>query len=209
MKEQQAVLDFFAKMDNLSLGLAVAELMDTRREQLNTQFWRDLHDELDVLVAPQNLLWKVNATEDRNAPDNLVGLHCSPADIAPQYLYPMLEQQSLGAGLRIYFGLMWHTTPTPEQLALPAIVALQTALEARGFKQNERFLAWQWTNFHPRRRDFLLRYHREPQHVLTEVTRLFSTRLWDVRSDIEAANAALANVPRSNVVSLSGLRGKI
>jgi hypothetical protein len=207
MKEQQAVLDFFSKIENLSLGLAVAELMDRQREHLNTQLWGDLQARLNMVVKSQNLPWVVVHTEDRNAPDSLVGLYCEPVDEAAQYLRPMFEQQNLGKGLRIYFGLMWHTDPTPEQLALPAVVALKTALDAQGFKQNERFLAWQWTQFHPRRADFLLRYTQHPAELLDDLTSLFSRLVVETHALIVAANVALANLPRSSVISFK-INGK-
>jgi hypothetical protein len=41
MNEEQAVLDFFSRTENLSLGLSVAEQMDELRVQMNNRLWRD------------------------------------------------------------------------------------------------------------------------------------------------------------------------
>jgi hypothetical protein len=201
MQEQQAVLDFFAQPQNLSLGLAVAELMDTRREQLNSQFWRDVQNHFQRLIEQAQLPWKIQLTEDRNAPDSLVGLHGEPMETATQYLHPMFEQQNMGKGQRIYIGLMWRTDPTPEQLALPAVITLKTALDAQGFKQNERFLAWQWTSFYPRRHDFLLRYTQHPTALMEELTPIFTRLMVTQHPFIDAANTALAKLPRSSNIS--------
>ena len=154
MKEQQAVLDFFARTENLPLGLAVAEQMDNLREQMNTRFWQTLHQRLDALINKHALPWQVTATEDRNAAENtqasLVGLHCALRTGQELFLRPMMEQQNLGSDLRIYFGLMWSAPPSPDHLALPAVVALKESLHRTGFKDNENYLGWQWTALHPR-----------------------------------------------------------
>jgi hypothetical protein len=42
MNEQQSVLDFFAKVENLPLGLAVAEQMDEVCKKMNNRLWREL-----------------------------------------------------------------------------------------------------------------------------------------------------------------------
>src|ERR1022692_3055576 len=158
MNEEQAVLDFFAKEENLPLGLAVAEQVDRQREQMNNRLWLELLPHLNALINQHGLDWQVEPTEDRNAPDSLVGLHCTPRAGQAIYLRPMLEQQYLGGVWRIYFGLMWSAAPSPDQLGLPAVRNLKESLQQAGFKSNENFLGWQWTTFHPRRKDFLLHY---------------------------------------------------
>lgn len=209
MKEEQAVLDFFAQPENLPLGLAVAEQMDTLRERMNTRFWRALQSRLQTLIAAQELAWHIEMTEDKNAPDSLVGLHCTINTAQPHYLRPMLEQQYLGGVWRIYFGLMWTTPPTPEQLSLPAVSSLKISLQNAGFKNNENFLAWQWTTFHPRRKDFLLRYSQQPEKILDDVAAIFNTLLMDHRAPIEQANAALQTIPRGLTASLTQLRNEL
>lgn len=204
MKEQQAVLDFFSQIENLPLALAVAEQMDSRREQLNTQFWRELQSHLKAFNLQHELPWQLLKTEDRT--DSQVGLQCTLPESASNSLHPMLEQQNLGDGMRIYIGLIWHTAPTPEQLA--AVSSLKTALQQQGYKDNERFLAWQWTKFHPRRSDFLLRYTQHPAQLLTEITEIFAQLVLTHRDAIEQANAALEALPRSMIVSFKGLGEK-
>lgn len=208
MNEEQAVLNFFAQPENFPLGLSVAEQMDGIREQQNNRYWRDLLPRLDALISDLALPWECALTEDKNAPDNLVGLHCTLSKEQPIYLRLMLEQQYLGGAWRIYFGLMWSSTPTPEQLALPAICALKQSLQDAGHKNNANFLAWQWTAFHPRRRDFLLRYSQHPEAVLGETVAILGKLLTEHRSQIEQANDALQAVPRSMAVSLDQLRSK-
>ena len=209
MNEEQAVLDFFAQVENLPLGLSVAEQMDEIREGINTHFWRELQSRLDALIKTHQLAWLINPTEDKNAPDSLVGLHCIPNMEQPVYLRPMLEQQYLGRVWRIYFGLMWSTPPSPDQLGLPAVIGLQTSLRNAGFKSNENFLAWQWTTFHPRRKDFLLRYTQQREKLLSDVESIFNALLIEHRLPIMQANAALRTAQRSLAGSLNQLRNEL
>lgn len=197
MNEQQAVLDFFAKAENLPLGLAVAELVDQQRVQLNQHFWQDAQTRLQQRCQEDHLAWEIRPTEDKNTEQSWVGLHATPQLVAAQHLSPLLEQQRLGEQLRIYLGIMWQTTPTPEQLALPAVVELTQRLANQGFKQNERFLGWQWTLWHPRRRDFLLRYRQQPDNLLYDVTQPFYALF---SPELAAANAELAPLPASSIV---------
>jgi hypothetical protein len=208
MNEEKAVLDFFAKPENLPLGLSVAGQMDVIREQMNSRFWQDLQHRIDTLSVQHAPEWHPLVTEDRNAADMLVGLQCKLREPQSHCLFPMLEQQYLGGNWRIFFGLMWQSPPTKEQLALPAITALKQNLSGAGFKHNENFIAWQWTNFHPRRSEFLLRYSQQPEKLLCEVESIFSALLIEYREHITSANAALQAVPPSMTVSLDQLRRK-
>lgn len=208
MNEEQAVLDFFAQAENLPLGLAVAEQMDTLREQMNNRLWQELLPRLQALINDHELAWRVQPTEDKNAPDSLVGLHCTTSTEQPLYLRPMMEQQYLGGVWRIYFGLMWSAASSPDQLGLPAVSSLKESLQTAGFKSNENFIAWQWTAFHPRRKDFLLRYSLQPEKLLGDMEAIFKTLLLEHRVSIEQANAALKTAPRSMTVSLDQLRSK-
>jgi hypothetical protein len=208
MNEEQHVLDFFAQAENFPLGLAVAEQMDRLREQTNIRLWRELLPRLNALIKEHELAWHVELTEDKNAPDSLVGLHCTMRTEQPLYLRPMMEQQYLGNVWRIYFGLMWSAAPSPDQLGLHDINKLKESLQQAGFKNNENFLAWQWTTFHPRRKDFLLRYSLQPEKLLGEMEVIFKTLLIDHRELIEQANVALKNAPHSTAISLDKLRSK-
>lgn len=209
MNEEQAVLEFFGKTENLPLALAVAELVDRQREQLNNSLWLALLLRLNTLCDEYQIAWTIKVTEDKNVPDNLVGLHGDLRIAQTLYLRPMIEQQNLGGDLRIYFGLMWSTAPSPEQLALPAIGALKEALQKSHFKTNESFLGWQWTSFHPRRKDFLLRYSRQPEKTLDEITAILQTLLVDFNEAINHANAALQLTPQGLSVSLNQLRAEL
>jgi hypothetical protein len=209
MNEEQAVLEFFSKPENLPLGLAVAGQMDTLREQMNNRFWRELLPRMKALINEHGLAWQVETTENKNAPDSLVGLHCTTSMEQPLYLRPMMEQQYLGEEWRIYFGLMWSAAPTPDQLGLPSISNLKASLQKAGFKSNENFLAWQWTMFHPRRKDFLLGYAQHPEKILGDIEAIFRTLLIEHRIGIDQANAALSSAPCSLAVSLNQLRGEL
>ena len=85
MNEEQEVLDFFAKEENLPLGLAVAEQMEKVRRQMNNRFWRELQQHICALISEHGLDLHVDLTEERNAPDSLVGLHCN---IFPEHSFP-------------------------------------------------------------------------------------------------------------------------
>lgn len=209
MNEEQAVLEFFAQTENLSLGLSVAEQMDKLRVQMNNRLWLELLSRLNAMIKEHGLAWRAEPTEDKNAPDCLVGLHCSICTEQPLYLRPMLEQQYLGGEWRVYFGLMWSAAPAPDQLGLPAVNSLKTSLQKTGFKNNESFLAWRWTMFYPRRKDFLLRYSLQPEKLLGEMETILKTLLIDHGAAITHANAALQTAPRIMAVSLNQLRGKL
>lgn len=207
--EEQAVLDFFAQKENLPLALSVAEQADGMRLQLNHAFWLALRERIAALVAAQQLPWRAETTEDRNAAGCLVGLYLQPETDQTLYLRPMLEQQYLGNTLRIYYGLMWSATPAPDQIRLSAISTLRDSLQVAGFNNNENFVAWQWTPFHPRRRDFLLRFSSAADALLEEATGLMQHLLVAHGDALHAANTALRVAPRSTAVSLDQLRANL
>ena len=209
MNEEQAILDFFSRPENLSLSLKLAEQMDMLREQMNNRFWRETQLRLGKMQKELGLAWLLEPTEDRNAPDRLVGLHCDIGTKQPLYLRPMLEQQYLGKEWRIYFGLMWSTLPAPAQLEIPAVKILKASLQKAGFKSNESFLAWRWTAFHPRSKDFLLRYAHQPEKLLDEAAGVFATLLADHCEAIDSANAALDSPQHSLAASLDSLRNEL
>jgi len=162
------------------------------------------------LIKEHELAWRVELTEDKNAPDSLVGLHCTALTEQQLYLRPMMEQQYLGGECRVYFGLIWNTAPAPDQLGSAHVSNLKASLQKAGFKSNESFLAWQWTMFHPRRKDFLLSYARQPEKLLDDVLTIFSTLLIDHRELIEQANEVLKTTqPRSLSASLDRLRDEL
>lgn len=209
MKEEQAILEFFAQSENLSLGLTVAEQMDKLREQMNNRLWQELLSRFNALIDEHGLAWHIEPTEDKNAPDGLVGLHCVMNAEQPIYLRPMMEQQYMGGEWRIYFGLMWNIAPSPEQLRSAAVTALKSSLQHDGFKNNESFLGWQWTKFHPRRKDFLLRYAQQPEKLLDDIESILRTLLISHRTAIDQANAELKSLPGSLAVSLKQLRDEL
>jgi len=209
MNEEQAILEFFAQSENLSLGLAVSEQMDKLREQMNNRLWLELLSRLKAFVNAHELAWRIEPTEDRNVPDCLVGMHCIVSKEQPLYLRPMIEQQYLGGEWRIYFGLIWSSAPSSNHLKVAAVKSLKALLQNAGFKNNENFLAWRWTPFHPRRKDFLLRYAQQPEKLLDDIEKLFRSLLIDHRAAIESANAALKNNPLSLTSSLDRLRDEL
>jgi hypothetical protein len=196
MNEEQAILDFFSQPENLQLALSVAEQTDQLRVQ--------------TLIKEHELAWHVDLTEDKNAPDSLVGLHCVSLTERQIYLRPMMEQQYLGGEWRVYFGLAWSNAPAPDLLSLSAVSNLKKSLQKAGFKSNESFLAWQWTAFHPRRKDFLLNFARHPEKSLDDAVKIFGSLLIDQHELIEQANAVLMTTPsRSLSVSLDQLRDEL
>jgi hypothetical protein len=210
MNEEQAILDFFALPENLPLGLSVAEQMDKLREQMNNRLWLNLQSRLEKLIQEQGLAWLLETTEDRNAPNCLVGIHCNFGSEQVLSLLPMVEQQSLGGEWRIYYGLMWSAAPSPEQLELFEVKKLKASLQHAGFKNNERFLAWQWTAFHPRRKDFLMRYARHPEQLLNDIEAILKKFLVDFGPAIAQTNEVLRkNSPRSLRSSLQQLRKEL
>jgi hypothetical protein len=209
MNEEQAILDFFAQSENLSLALSVAEQLDKLREQMNNRLWLELLSRLERLTKEHGLPWRIESTEDKSAPDCLVGLHCNISTEQPLFLRPMMEQQCLGGDVRIYFGLMWSAAPSREQLRIATVSNLKALLQKAGFKNNENFLAWRWTAFHPRRKDLLLRYANQPEKLLDDVESAFRSLLIDHREAIESANAELKSTPVGLASSLKTLRDEL
>lgn len=208
MNEEQAVLDFFSKKENLPLALNVANQVDNIRQKMNNDFWLALCKRI-ATTAPE---WRVSITEDRNTKECLVGLHLQPEEDQKIYLRPMMEQQYLGDTLRIYYGLMWSVTPTSEQKQLPTLQALSNSFQEAGFKNNESFLAWQWTSYYPRDMEFLLRFSTDADALLDEVSSLIETLLETCNKDLQLANQALRKPSRNPavaVVSLDKLRANL
>ncbi|MDX8385937.1 MAG: hypothetical protein R8M11_05400 [Gallionella sp.] len=209
MDEEQAVLDFFSQPENLSLGLSVAEKVDAIRVQLNNQFWLDLLQRMNASITQKSLPWLTSTTEDKNAHDCVVGIYFTPKSDQQLYLRPMMEQQYLGNTWQIYFGLMWSTPPTAQQLAIPAVQELRQLLQNRGFKDNDNFLAWQWTKLYPRRSDFLLRLTQQPDDVLQEAEDNLAILLTEFQTTFEQANDALKVRPNSLDKTLTQLRKEL
>jgi hypothetical protein len=208
-KQEHDVLKFFLQEENLPLALAVADQTDEIRQRMNNAFWLALQDRISALGKALEPSWQVATTEDRNAAEALVGVHLQPNTEQTLFLRPMLEQQLLGNTLRIYYGLAWSTAPTPEHSRVAEVAALNAAFQSAGYKTSENFLAWQWTPYHPRRKDFLLRFSTEPEKLLDEVAGLLQTMLQTHGAALQAANGSLRNAPRSATVSLNKLRANI
>ena len=204
--EEQAVLEFFAQEESLPLALSVAEQVDGIRQRMNIAFWRALHERISTLLEEHKLSWVVELTEDRNTPDCLVGLNLQPLSEQPLFLSLMMEQQYMGETLRVYYGVMWNTAHAPDKTRLAEVTALREALQGEGFKNNESLLAWNWTPYHPRRKDFLQRYSMAADALLDEVSGLLRHFLLDHGDALNAANVALSETPRSVAVSLDQLR---
>ena len=208
MNEEQAVLDFFAKEENLPLALIAAEHLDGIRLQHNNRFWQALQEHLDALLTQDALPWHSTLTEDRNNEAALVGLHLEPHTEQRAFLRPFMEQQLMGDNYRIYYGLMWNAAPEPAQKSLPAVEALRLRLSDAGFKQSDSFLAWQWSPWYPRRKDFLLRFSSKQDEVLQEAMRPWQALLGEYGEQLRLANRALNEAPRSAAISLDQLHSK-
>ncbi|WP_035384524.1 hypothetical protein [Ferriphaselus sp. R-1] len=209
MNEEQAVLDFFAQEENLPLALSVTDLVDGIRQRLNNRFWANTHAALNELVAMHDLPWFCELTEDRNAEECLVGTYLQARSGQRVFLRPFMEQQLLGDSHRIYAGLMWNVSPSPEQAALPAVTALRDQLLTQGFKSNDNFLVWQWTSLYPRRKDFLLRLTERPDALMAEVMEWWQSILLEHAPALQAANSALNQSPPVATVSLDQLRSSL
>lgn len=208
MNDEQAVLDFFAQEENLPLALIAAEHLDAIRLRLNNEFWIALRERLDAWLAQQALPWSTLITEDRNNEECLVGLHLQPKDDLHLFLRPFMEQQFLGDSYRIFHGLMWNTVPDATRKAQPEVEALRASLGDAGLKHSDSFLAWQWLPWHPRRRDFLLRFVTGRNELLDDALRPWQALLADYGGQLNLANLALGKAPRSVAISLEQLRTK-
>jgi len=209
MNEEQAVLDFFAREENLPLALVAAEHLDTVRLRLNNEFWKLLQERLDALLALHALPWDSKLAEDRNTDDCLVGLYLQPRAEPRLFLRPFMEQQFIGDSYRIYHGLIWSSMPDAGQKSLPAVDDLFGTLQQAGFKQGDNFFAWQWLPWHPRRRDFLLRFHSQREELLAEIMRPWQSLLLDHGAQLHLANLAFNNATNITAISLHQLRSKL
>lgn len=205
MNEEQAVLDFFSKEENLPLALSVAELTDKLRQQYNNRFWLALAER----IRSQAPNWNVEITEDREVSERIVGIYLRPMQEQHLFLCPMLEQQIMGGVPRIYFGLMWSEAPTADKASLDAVTSLRDALQSKGYKNNERFLAWRWSSLYPTSKEMLSRFASQTDGLLDEASSLLLPLLQDFESPIKAANAALRDIPASATISLDQLRSKV
>ena len=208
MNEEQTVLDFFSREENLSLALTAAEHLDDLRLKLNNKFWLALNEQLKLFILQSSYDWQCELTEERNSVGTMVGLHMEPKVPQRNYLLPFIEQQLMGSSYRIYYGLMWNVAPEPTQLKLPSVMALRNRFNSVGFKDSDSFLAWQWSPWYPRRRDFLIKLATQQDALLSEVINPLQTLLQAFNNDILMANGALKEAPRSAVVSLTNLHSK-
>lgn len=206
MNEEDSVLNFFSQEKNLPLALIAAEHLDGIRLQHNNRFWNALREQLDALVAQDALPWRSELTEDRNSEDCLVGLRLEPLFQQRTFLRPFMEQQLLGENYRIYYGLIWNAAPEPAQKNLPAVEALRAQMGTAGFKHSDSFLAWQWSPWYPRRKDFLLRFSTRKDELLQDAMRPWHVLLDEVGEPLRLANLALGEAPRSATISLDRLR---
>lgn len=209
MNEEQAALDFFAQPENLPLALLTAEHLDAIRLRLNNEFWLALRERLDAWLTQQALPWTTELTEDRNTEECLVGLHLQPKSEQRVFLRPFMEQQFLGDNYRVFHGLMWNTAPDATQKNRPAVETLRTLMSDTGLKHSDSFLAWQWLPWHPRRRDFLLRFAFRRDELLDEALRPWQALLAEYGEQLSRANLALNSSQRSTSVSLDQLRSKL
>ena len=205
MNEEQAVLEFFSKSENLPLALTVADHIDQLRLQLNNQFWKLLSNH----VATHHKTWIIQLTDDRNDENCIVGFHLLPPLEQQLFLQPMIEQQYIQGEWRIFFGLMWSKLPTPDKLNLPEIISLQKSLQGDGYKDNETFLAWRWSALYPRRKDFLLQLNTQQTTSIERAASLMNELLVQHGTALHSANQALANAPVNATISLANLRDKL
>lgn len=209
MNEEQQVLAFFSAKENLPLALIAAEHLDDLRRDLNNEFWRTMSAGLEALVTANGLPWSVNLTEDRNTDDCLVGLHLEPRNSGQVFLRPFMEQQYIGDGYRIYYGLMWSHTPDAGQKALPAVADLAGRMDQAGFKEGDHFFGWQWLPWHPRRRDFLMKFGTKREQFAEEMLQPWEQLLRGLGEQLELANRALAEPGASATVSVDQLRNSL
>ena len=211
MNEEQAALDFFSQPENLPLALTAAEHIDSIRLRLNNEFWTALRERLATWLKQQNLPWTCEVTEDRNAEDCLVGLHLEPTAGQHVFLRPFMEQQFLGDSYRVFYGLMWNSTPDAGQRNLPAVETLRLRLGESGLKHSDTFLAWQWLPWYPRRGDFLIRVANQRDGLMEEAMRPWEGLLADeCGAELKLANDALAQPTTSSTgISLDALRSKL
>jgi hypothetical protein len=209
MNEEQTVLDFFSRDENLTLALIAAEHLDSIRLKHNNRFWKMLHEQLGSLLTQQSRPWRIENTEDRNCEDTLVGLHLEPLAEQRTFLRPFMEQQLMGNNYRIYYGFMWSATPEPAQKILPAVETLRSHTSAVGFKDSDSFLAWQWSPWYPRRKEFLMRLSNKRDELITEVMHTWEALLNEYDEDLRMANVALRETPRSAAISKYQLHSKV
>ena len=188
MDEEKAVLDFFSKPENLPLALSVAHQVDIMREKMNSNFWSDLKKRIDASLEQPG--WETETIEDRDSAGILLGIRFRQAGPQPNYLFPMLEQQQMGGKCRIFMGLMWQESPTPAALSIPQVLELKKTLETKGYRGNQNFIAWRWTDLYPRQKDFLLDYAMRPEKLFSEVESAFNAP--DLLDLISEANSALS-----------------
>jgi len=77
-----------------------------------------------------------------------------------------------------------------------------------GFKDSDSFLAWQWSPWYPRRKDFLMRFSTKLDELLKETMQPWQVLLLEYADQLRLANIALSEAPRSATISLDQLHSK-
>lgn len=209
LNDEQVVLDFFTRPENLPLAMVAAEHLDELRRELNNAFWQDMGSRLDALLAEHGLPWRSNPTEDRNLDDCLVGVHLQPASDARIFLRPFMEQQFSGDSYRIYFGLIWSSAPDGAQNNLPQVTELAQTMESAGFRKGDDIFAWLWLPWHPRSRAFLTSFGMQREAFMKEVMQPWEDLLLEFGELLQRANLALENSGNNATVSLESLRSTL
>lgn len=209
LNDEQVVLDFFSRPENLPLAMIAAEHLDQLRRELNNAFWQEMGARLDTLLSENELPWRSSATEDRNVDDCLVGIHLQPASEGCIFLRPFMEQQFSGDSYRVYFGLIWSTAPDAAHKALPQVIELANALAKAGFREGDDIFSWQWLPWHPRSRAFLTNFGMRRDAFMEETMKPWQDLLLEFNEPLRLANLALGNAGNSVSVSLETLRSKL
>jgi hypothetical protein len=189
--------------------LIAAEHLDDIRLKHNNRFWELLQEHLNALLTKKLLPWRIEITEDRNSAGTLVGLHLNPNVDQRSFLRPFMEQQLMGKDYRIYYGIMWNATPESAHLKLPGVENLRERMSKVGFKDSDSFLAWQWSSWYPRKKEFLIRLLNYREELMQEAMLTWEALLDEFGEDLRLANIALNETPRSAAISLDQLHNKV
>lgn len=192
------IVEFLARKENLHYVFQVEENVETVRDKLQSDFWSQIKQGLDKKLANpiRKEKWLVKQRSDKTYTEDHGGIFLYPSTSKPVSLYLTLHifQENYRGNLRIYLAPMWNrekVSTRPESIS--EIGPLAKDLEKQGFVERSRDqpAGFIWTDWYPRKNDFLIRISENLEAVATEVI----TFVWEYfdrnRHAMEQANKAL------------------
>lgn len=175
---EQEMRQFLAQPENIRTAMEIARHVEKMRNDAHAAFWRKFEDLLRKRVADSsyNSSWYLT-TSDKNFQNawfnNSIAPQLRMTHPSAVLLKVALEQNSLGNGYRLYYGIKW-THNRDHRTELPEYKALRSYLLGEGYKLTERewWMLSKGTGYAARGDSFLYRMAQEPEAFSQEMVDL-------------------------------------